>query len=378
MKTCPRCRHPYYDETLNFCLDDGAVLVPDKQSDGPATAILPDPETLTKNRRPTLDPSISSRIQTEPTLQRPEPARNVRGGIWVIAVCVALLISALVFAYSRIGTNDAPLTEAVTSTPRTQGPDIYWQLDESGQTAFIRDRARYIQSLIGDEPTDFDDEAIQTIKIEIDYYVGRKDSLSQKQFEEGLKVIYGRATQYAPLVIRAYEDRRVPPALGLYQAMIESEYRDCPTSPFPNGPVGMFQFSRRTGARYGLVPSNYCDVSKQADAAARYMSDLSSDFGEGKSNATLGLFSYTVGETAVRDYLRQLRGRGVTERSFWAILKNRQTFGEDIPPLLPPSVPLIERGLNYVPRFFAAAIIGETPAAFGLPTPPLSGLRDSG
>jgi hypothetical protein len=33
-----------------------------------------------------------------------------------------------------------------------------------------------------------------------------------------------------------------------------------------------------------------------------------------------------------------------------------------------------EENVYYVPRFFAAAIIGENPRAFGLQTPPLSSL----
>lgn len=41
MKRCPECRRDYYDDTLNFCLDDGSVLL-----DGPAIEIVTlEPET---------------------------------------------------------------------------------------------------------------------------------------------------------------------------------------------------------------------------------------------------------------------------------------------------------------------------------------------
>jgi hypothetical protein len=40
MKRCPECRRDYYDDTLNFCLNDGAELVYGLSSDEPATAIL--------------------------------------------------------------------------------------------------------------------------------------------------------------------------------------------------------------------------------------------------------------------------------------------------------------------------------------------------
>ena len=41
MKRCPECRRDYTDETLNYCLDDGTVLVDGPASDEPQTAILP-------------------------------------------------------------------------------------------------------------------------------------------------------------------------------------------------------------------------------------------------------------------------------------------------------------------------------------------------
>lgn len=109
-------------------------------------------------------------------------------------------------------------------------------------------------------------------------------------------------------------------------------------------------------------------MEKQCDAAARHMSDLISDFGEGKSNWTLALFSFNQGGDTVREYLRQLRGRGIVERSFWAVFRHQR----DLQP------PLNEEGKRYVPRFFAAAVIGETPETFELSTPPLTTLREKG
>lgn len=241
---------------------------------------------------------------------------------------------------------------------------LYWQMSDAEQLNFISERARHIHTLIGDDSTEFNEEALRAIKDEIDDYVERKDSLSQKKFEEGLRVIYGRASQFVPIVTRAYESRQVPPALGIYQAMIESEYNDCLISSL--GSVGLFQFIPKTAAKYGLTQKDYCNVEKQSDAAARYMSDLSSDFVNGKSSATLGLFGFVMGENQVRDYLRQLRGRGITERSFWTVFQHRKE-------LKPPLVN--HQGEWYVPRFFAAAIIGETPKVFELSTPPLTTLR---
>ena len=40
MKRCPECRRDYYDDSLLYCLDDGAALLEGPSTDEPATAIL--------------------------------------------------------------------------------------------------------------------------------------------------------------------------------------------------------------------------------------------------------------------------------------------------------------------------------------------------
>lgn len=275
-------------------------------------------------------------------------------------------LAAIVFGYYFF-VKPAQTTKQVETTADTVSkspPILYRQMPDAEQLNFISERAAHIQTLIGDAPVELDENALRLIKTEIDDYVAERDSLSQKPFEEGLRVVYGRASQYAPVIIRAYEARKVAPALGLYQAMVESEYHDCYTSRI--GSVGLFQFKPSTAREYGLLPKDFCNVERQSDAAAHYMSDLSSDFVSGGSSATLGLLGFVLGETQVREYLRQLRARGVEERSFWTILR----FQNDLQPPLP------DDGKQYVPRFFAAAIIGETPDAFELSTPPLTTLRN--
>src|SRR4051812_6062653 len=47
MKRCPECRRSYADETLNYCLDDGAALV-----DGPASLEGAETEILSSSSLP--------------------------------------------------------------------------------------------------------------------------------------------------------------------------------------------------------------------------------------------------------------------------------------------------------------------------------------
>ena len=130
-----------------------------------------------------------------------------------------------------------------------------------------------------------------------------KDSLSQQPFEEGSRVIYGRASQYAPLVIRAYEARRVPPCFGtLSSDGCRSEYHDCPAHPHPTGPVGIVSVYAENGGDLRLERQKRLLRCGESSPTRRrvYMSDLTSDFGDGKSSATLGLLGY-------RDWRRQTR-----------------------------------------------------------------------
>ena len=300
--------------------------------------------------------------------------KNHRRAASAVAVLLALVGIALAFyKFANRAANDFKSQKIERPIDNQQGSidaippsqtKPYLQMSETEQLAFIREKTRQIENLIEAAPTDYNDDEIRAIKTEIDDYVEEIDSLSQKPFEEGLRVIYGRASQYSPIVARSFAARKVPPALGIYQAMVESEYHDCPNLyAHSKAPVGLFQFRRETAAKYGLMPKDYCSIKKQSNAAAAYMSDLISDFDE----KTLALLAFSVGENGVRDYLRQLRERNINKKNAWAIRRN----GGDLKPQLNEE----HEGFYYVPKFFAAAIIGENPQTFDLSTPPLSTLR---
>src|SRR5688572_28587244 len=96
MKRCPECRRDYTDETLNFCLDDGAALLEGPSSmDESATAILPSEE---KTR--VLDATSSQHIST--------PTRSFSGpksAVLVVAALTAVVITGIgigaYFYYTR-------------------------------------------------------------------------------------------------------------------------------------------------------------------------------------------------------------------------------------------------------------------------------------
>jgi TolB-like protein/tetratricopeptide (TPR) repeat protein len=65
MKRCPECRRDYYDDTLSFCLDDGAWLLDGPATiDEPATAILSEPGVVTTG---SADSELPTRAQINTT-----------------------------------------------------------------------------------------------------------------------------------------------------------------------------------------------------------------------------------------------------------------------------------------------------------------------
>jgi hypothetical protein len=161
----------------------------------------------------------------------------------LIVTLGAIVLSAGVLGYYQYSASYPTSKESVTSASAPQ--KLYWELAYTDKRKFIRNRVMEIQTLIGDDQRDINDESLDGIFKEVDSYVSRRDSLSQEPFKEGLRSVYGRASQYVPLVSAEFEKAKVPAAIGIYQAIVESEYRDCLVS--DTGPVGIFQFTKGNG-----------------------------------------------------------------------------------------------------------------------------------
>jgi hypothetical protein len=134
------------------------------------------------------------------------------------------------------------------------------------------------------------------------------------------------------------------PAELLYLCLIESGFS--PGSRSPTQTVGLWQFTRRTGARYGLRIDGGLDERKDpvksTQAAARYLKDLHAALGDW----LLAVAAFNAGEGAVRKSLAK-----PTSRS--GIL----------------ATPL-PRADDFVAKFVATLLIARAPAAFGFAAPP--------
>src|SRR5947209_8513791 len=106
MKRCPQCRRDYYDDSLLYCLDDGASLLDGPSpTDEPATAILKD--TSPSHESPTRELNLSG-DQQNVTDGADKHSFDGRNRIWLIASGAVILVAALGwFAYRYIAADSS-------------------------------------------------------------------------------------------------------------------------------------------------------------------------------------------------------------------------------------------------------------------------------
>ncbi len=121
MKRCPKCRRDYFDQTLNFCLDDGTQLVDGPAAEGPATAFLLNPV-------PEQDPRETPTRRLDRSGELPRPNRMFK------VVAVVALISALlaigIYQYSvRFGEGQVESIAVMPFINESRNPDVEYLSD---------------------------------------------------------------------------------------------------------------------------------------------------------------------------------------------------------------------------------------------------------
>jgi hypothetical protein len=245
--------------------------------------------------------------------------------------------------------------EAAVEPPRREEVTRYLQMTEANKREFIERRARHVSRMISSGTYEFSEDAITSIKFYVDAYARRVGNRSQVTWGEDLNYVFARAQTYAPTIIRAFHGRHVPPAIGLYIVAVETEYTNFSNENFA-GAAGLFQFIGSTAEAYDVPAGERTNVEKMSVAAARYISDRIAEFGTDPMSVALGIAGYNRSPDSVRNDLSTVMNSQNKERSFWTLVANSDKLDHWF------------RGENvkYVPKFFAAAIVGETPWAFGL------------
>lgn len=253
----------------------------------------------------------------------------------------------------------------------------YAQMSEAEKRLFIEKEARLVAEMIGNQSGDAaPPEAVERIKVFVDAYakrlrsVRKDDCTARGWVTSDLQTLIERASQNARFIVPAFNSEGIAPQIGLYLAMIESEHCVCLQS--PTGPLGMFQFTKATGKQFGLDtrpgasptnPDERCEPNKAAPAAAKYVKFLTGRYGTGSLSVPLAIASYNSGEGGLSTNLQTaLAGEFNQERSFWTLVANQTKLSSQFQ----------KENIKYVPKFFAAAIVGENPVVFGVKMQPVS------
>lgn len=238
----------------------------------------------------------------------------------------------------------------------------YQQMTLAERGTFVSEQARRVARQMSGRDYQFTPAFEAEIQKGVDFYARRVGNNGGDQpGKSDARFIFERGQTMAQMLTAIFKARNVSPLFGLYIPVIESEYTNI-QSPNSMGAIGMFQFGPKTGASFGLSPAELLDVPKSADAAARYIAAGMKTFNDDPMKEALALLAYNRGGGKVTQDLAALVNEQNRACSICALTEQRDKLDTTFQ----------NESVYYVPRFFAAAIVGENPQAFGLQTQPLS------
>lgn len=238
----------------------------------------------------------------------------------------------------------------------------YQQMTQAERAAFVSAQARRIARQMSGTEYEFTPAFEARIQKFVEQYAKRIGNNGGDRLWKGdARLVFERGQANAPVLINAFKTQGVSPLIGLYVPLIESEYVNIEQANSV-GAIGMFQFLPKTGQRFGLSAQDLKDVEKSADAAARYIAQNLKRFQADRMKEALALLAYNRGEAAVERDVASLVNEGNRACSICALTAASERLDETFQ----------KENVHYVPRFFAAAVIGENPQTFGLEQQPLS------
>ena len=261
----------------------------------------------------------------------------------------------------------------------------YTQMTETEKNQFIESETNKFLGLfrtVGDYK--IDEAGVARVKVFINSYLQKKNSAktpSDKcKFKDDLVTILQRGKLSAPDINSAFTSQEIPSQIGLYIAMIETEF--CPCLQAPTGTLGMFQLTFNTATLYGInavkgatsqKPDNRCKTKLAAAGAAAYLKKmLNTDFGNNAIGVAFAVSAYNAGEGITKKLISLTNLQKKDPFSYWEMKNFNFNSIEEDNSNKNAILQFQNEGFKYFPKFLAAMIIGENPRAFGIEMNPLS------
>jgi hypothetical protein len=214
------------------------------------------------------------------------------------------------------------------------------------QGDFVTHELRSVMAEFGAEvysiPSDFIDR--------VNYYIDRDLGSDRPILAHAL----GQSGGQIQTIRRILQKEQLPADLA-YIPVVESGLETVPAG--AAGAVGPWQFTVVTAKTYGLRVDSQVDerkdLIKSTLATCKYLRDLILDFGTG-SSVMLALAAYNSGTTTVKRAVSHTVRDPINQRNFWYLYRARA---------------LPQETREFVPKIFAAILIGRNPQHFGFGQP---------
>ena len=260
----------------------------------------------------------------------------------------------------EIGEADTAAATRLSSDPSEQTPQVHQAQPEAGEiggadnNTAVRPSSAPDKQILQANQTEPETEAISALEHEdtsqgyediefeikrtsrVEHYIRRFSGRGKEDFA----VILRRSGEFLPGIRKALLSEGIPSDIA-YLPLIESGFN--PRAVSRRNAVGLWQFIRPTGLRYGLKVNYWVDermdVEKSTLAATRYLKEMFDEFGSWE----LALAAYNCGEKRVS---KAIARTGSTD--FWTLSRK-----------------LPRETRNYLPKFNAALIIAKNPEKYG-------------
>jgi|GEM_PF-537977 len=239
----------------------------------------------------------------------------------------------------------------------------FLSLTEKEKADFAAGKIDEITMKISGKKYPFDSEFKLRVISYLDSYAKRAgNNVKNRPFGEDLNFVLQSAAEIAPTINAAFDKQGVSRLSGLYIAMIETEFNNELVS--PTGSSGTFSLTAAQAQKYGMIKKDLVDLSKAAEITARLLTENQKKFESNDMREFLAILSHNRDSKTINDDLNRKMMQGYRDCSLCGMTQNAATLDQQFQ----------NEAVKYIPKFLAAAIIGENPEDFGLSTKPLSTL----
>ncbi len=219
---------------------------------------------------------------------------------------------------------------------------LLYRLSVHDQDDFVTRELRSVMAEFGAEVYSIPPEFIDRVK----YYIEQDQGPNRPLIAHALH----QAREQIQTIQQILRQQQLPVNLA-YIPLVESALEAGKSS--QAGAAGPWQFTAATARAFGLRVDGQVDerkdLVKSTYATCKYLRDLLLDFGTG-SSVMLALAAYDSGTSTVKQAVSKTVRDPIKQRNFWYLYRSQ-------------ALPRETR--EYVPRVFAAILIGGNPEHFG-------------